>query len=318
MSEDLHGRVLQFLRGEFGRNEGRQCVRLELLSAQPGLRGDVLRTWDRHEDPDLFVQLGRIEELATSILRITEDHADSFGAGQHRYELRTDQHHGGKQKLAFRILAGAGDGDGTGGGEDAPTAMGMVAQQMRHNELHMRMSAQMYQATLGTMQRQIADLSEENARLRRERASHYVELEEARSRRDERELAGMRQLAAENRKDAAFGKLLQFAPVIATRLLGPGGETSPSNEAGATNGTSVAPAAPNPLTILVAELASSLTAEQVSHIATSLSPGQQMLFVEAMREATRANGSADGKRPDSSGSPAHPQTQPQAPSSPAH
>jgi len=316
MSEDLHAQILQFLRGEFGRGEGRQCVRLELLSAQPGLRGDVLRTWDRHEDPEMFVQLGRIEELATSILRIAENHTDSFGAGQHRYELRTDQHHGAKQKLAFRIMAGAGGGDGTGGGDDAPTAMGMVAQQMRHNELHMRMSAQMYQATLGTMQRQITDLSEENARLRRERAAHYVELEEARSRRDERELAGMRQLAAENRKDAAFGKLLQFAPVIATRLLGQGGETSagPSNETSVAS--SVPSPAPSPLTILVGELASSLTAEQVSHIASSLSPGQQMLFVEAMREASRANATTDGKRPDSSPAPLSAQTQPQ--STPAH
>jgi len=274
MSEDMHGRVLSFLRCEFGRKEGRQCVRLELSSAQPGLRGDVLRTWDRHEDPELFAQLTRIEELATSILRIAEDHADSFGAGQHRFELRTEQHLGGRQKLSFRILAGAGDADGSGSsGEDAPTAMGMVAQQMRHNEVHMRMSAQMYQTTLGTMQRQIADLNEENGRLRRERAEHYSELEEARSRRDERELAGMKQLAAEQRKDMAFGKLLQLAPVVAGRLLGKGEESSSSS----------------PLNILVAELATSLTPEQVTHIASTLSSNQQVLFVEAMREAVRAS-----------------------------
>jgi hypothetical protein len=287
MSEDLHSRVLAFLRGEFGRTEGRQCVRLELSSAQPGLRGDVLRTWDRHEDPELFVQLGRIEELATSILRITEDHADSFGSGQHRFELRTEQHHGGRQKLGFRILAGAGDGDSAATGEDAPTAMGMVAQQMRHNELHMRMSAQMYSTTLGTMQRQIAELSEDNARLRRERNEHYVELEEARSRRDERELAGMRQMASENRKDLAFGKLLQLAPVVAGRLLGKGSEPSE---------------APSPLTILIGELAASLTPEQIAHIGSALSQNQQILFVEAMREAMRAN--SDGNPAASAPAPA--------------
>jgi hypothetical protein len=276
MSEDLHGRVLSFLRAEFGRSEGRQCVRLELSSAQPGLRGDVLRTWDRHEDPELFAQLARIEELATTVLRIADDHADSFGAGQHRFELRTEQHLGGRQKLSFRILAGAGDSDNNSGGEDAPTAMGMVSQQMRHNELHMRMSAQMYQTTLGTMQRQIADLNEENARLRRERSEHYNELEEARSRRDERELAGMKQMAVEQRKDMAFGKLIQLAPIVASRLLGKGDEPSASS-------------ASSPLNILVAELATSLTPEQVTHIASSLSPNQQILFVEAMREAVRAN-----------------------------
>lgn len=274
MSEDLHGRVVSFLRQEFARKEGRQCVRLELSSAQPGLRGDVLRTWDRHEDPELFAQLTRIEELATAILRITEDHADSFGTGQHRFELRTEQHLGGRQKLSFRVLAGAGgDMEGNAGGEDSPTAIGMVAQQMRHNELHMRMSAQLYQATLGTMQRQIADLNEENARLRRERAEHYAELEEARSRRDERELAGMKQLAAEQRKDLAFGKLIQFAPVVAGRLLGKGDEAS----------------TPSALSVLVGELAQSLTPEQVTHIASSLSQNQQILFVEAMREAARSN-----------------------------
>lgn len=282
MSEDLHSQVLEYLRSEFVREAGRQCVRLELASAQPGLRGEVLRTWDRAEDPDQFSQLARIEELATSILRISEAHADSFGAGQHRFEVRTEQHLGARQKFAFRLMAGGGN-EGSSGGEDPPTATGMLAQQMRHNELHMRMLAQMYQTTLGTMQRQVHDLSDETARLRRERVEHYNELEDARSRRDERELAGMRQLASEQRKDLAFGKLLQFAPVVASKLLGSGNEASG--------------AAATPLTILVGELASSLTSEQVAHIASSLTPSQQMLFGEAIREAMRAN--AESKPPES-------------------
>jgi hypothetical protein len=284
MSEDLHRRVVTFLATEFARKEGRQCVRLELSSAQPGLRGDVLRTWDRHEDPELFAQLARTEELATTVLRIAEDHADSFGSGQHRFELRTEQHLGGRQKLSFRILAGAsGDSDVNGSGEDAPTAMGMVAQQMRHNEVHMRMSAQMYQTTLGVMQRQINDLNEENAKLRRDRVEHLSELEVAQSKRDERDLAAMIQVAADRRKDLAFGKLMQLAPVFAGRLLG--------------NGKGPEAGAPTPLAILVNELARSLTPEQVAHIASSLSPNQQILFVEAMRAAEQAKPAEPEQQP---------------------
>src|SRR5262249_7380736 len=77
-------------------------------------------------------------------------------------------------------------------------------------------------------------------------------------------------------KDLAFGKLLQLAPVVAGRLLGNG--SAPSE----------APS-PSPLTILIGELATSLTPEQIAHIGSALSQNQQILFVEAMREAMRAN-----------------------------
>lgn len=269
MSEDIHRRIVEFLSREFARAEGRQCILLELTPAQPGMRGDPIRTWDRREQPEIFDGLANIESMATEICKLAEEHAESFGGGSHRFEVRTSQHLGGRQKTSFRIRVES-DAD-QAGGEDAPTATGLVGQLMRHNEIHMRTNAATYQVTLGVMSRTIQDLADENARMRRDRADHLNELEEARSRQAERDLEGLRQINADNRKEGVINKITGLLPLVANRMLG-GGDPSAAGAGAA-------------MSILASELADSLNQEQMIKIASTLSPNQQALLAELMRTA---------------------------------
>lgn len=268
--EDLHRKVVAFLAGEFARTDERQCIRVELVSAQPGMRGDQIRTWERRETPEVFEGQGQVEDLATEILRLAQEHANSFGAGAHRFEVRTLQHMGRRQKESFRIRSeGDGESDGTSG-DDAPTERGLVGQLMRHNEVNTRTIASMYQITLSTMSRTITDQAEENRQLRRDRAENLAMLEKSLDERLEREIIAEREMAEIRRKDELLGKLYELTPVIKSRLLGGGAS---------------APTGPSPLGILASELGASLTPEQKIRIAEVLGNGQKVLLMELLRAA---------------------------------
>jgi len=276
MSDDLREKLVAFLAKEFARKEHRQCIRLELSHAQIGYRGDVLRTWDRAESPDLF-ELKNIEELASEIVKLARDEADNFPTRQ-RFVLRTEQYlAGGRAKHTFMMEPEYSGDDETqaivgasGEVSAAPTVANVLAMQMRHNERMMQMNAQTFQGSLQAALRQNQMLVDENMQLRKERAEMMKELEESRSNKDERELAALAQVASDNRKDKAVGKLLQLAPVVAAKLAG---------------GKDGLPGAPTPLSILVSELGKSLSTEQIQRIASALTMEQKILFAEAMKTA---------------------------------
>jgi hypothetical protein len=91
-SEDNHRRIVSFLTREFGRTEGRSCIRLELFLGSS--RGDSIRTWHRTEDADVFSGLGNIEQLAGVVLREAENTVESYGGGAHRFELHRPRQRG--------------------------------------------------------------------------------------------------------------------------------------------------------------------------------------------------------------------------------
>jgi len=271
--EDLHRQIVGFLAGEFARAENRSCIQLDLVSAQPGMKGDGIRTWDRKESPDVFEGQGAVENLATEIIRIAEEHAESYGGGNHRFELRTTQYLGGRQRTAFRIRIDSDEGQpiGSGSGEDAPTATGLVGQLMRHNEAKERVMVQLFQQTIGTMSRTMADMADENRQLRSERRDHLHELENAKSAELERELKAASQVAADERKDKALQQLYQLVPVVKARLLSAG-----QTDVGET-----------PEGILIEALTGSLEPEQMAQIARSLSPNQMILLGELFKRANK-------------------------------
>lgn len=275
-SEDLHRQIVGFLAGEFARVENRSCIQLDLVSAQPGMKGDGIRTWDRKEAPDVFEGKGAIENLATEIIKLAEEHADSYGSGNHRFELRTTQYLGGRQRTAFRIRIDSDEGSSAGTGEDAPTATGLVAQLMRHNEAKERVMVQLFQQTIGTMSRTLSEMSEENRQLRADRRDHLHELEGAKSAELERELKAAAQVAADERKDKALQQLYQLVPVVKARLLSAG-----QTDSGET-----------PEAILIEALTGSLEPAQMAQIARTLSPNQMILLGELFKRASKKSSPA--------------------------
>lgn len=271
MSEELHARVVTFLRAEFARMEGKACARIDLVHAPQGQRPDPIRSWDRKETPDLFDDLSSIETLSSEILQMAVEHAETFGSGNHRYELKTTQALGGRSKVGFRIRVEGDEGDL---GDDPPTERGLVGQLMRHNESNARLMAQMHQVTLRTMTDTIRDLSDDNRRLTLDRRSHLRELEEARSEQADRDLEGMAQVAADKRKDEAFRKVMDLLPVLSSRLLGGGKKEDGADPAGA-------------MAILATNLAGSLTDEQKQKLFLLLNDSQKILLVELVNSAQK-------------------------------
>ena len=137
----------------------------------------------------------------------------------------------------------------------------------------------MFQASLGTMSRLVQESSEDNRRLRRDRDLHLNELEEARSRQAERDLAGLRQINADKRREDALRKIMELVPVVGARLLG-GGQSGGSAGEG--------PAGETPLSILANGLADSLSQEQMMKIFGLLSTNQKILLGELITAAKSA------------------------------
>lgn len=290
MSSEIHDKILAFISGEFVRKDFRQCLRLELRHMQTNYNGpaDVLRSWERSEDPALFEDLTRIELLTSEIVKLAEEEANVY-PGVQRFTLRTEQFKGGRVTCSFLVAPefnGNSDAtlalasDTSASGSAVSVLQNVIAMEMRHNERNSQINAQMFKGTIDVLGNANTELVTENQKLREERAQMLKELEESRSAQGERDLRGMAQIAADARKDKAVGKLLTLAPIAVAKILGKDGM----------------PGAPTPLSILVSELGKSLTPAQIAKIAQSLSMEQQMLFAEAMKTA-QTSAETEEKKP---------------------
>lgn len=297
-SEELFQGILGFLIEEFRRSGGRQCVRLELQHAPTGYRPDVITSWDRSDDPALFElseNLEPIEGLAAQIVKRAEEEADSYGSGTHRFLLITHQQLGGRGRKSFSIAAsfiggdddqltltdgangsgsggsGARRGGGGGGGTDLLPALSL---QMRHNERLMNTNAQMFQGSLAVLADTNKSLRAELAEKDKVIAELTRMLNEAQDKKDERDLAALKQVASDQRKDRVIGKVLPLLPVVASRIVAgkdKDGKSSGDPQTG--------------LQIVLGELAKNLqqTPGALQKISRSLNPTQMILFAEAMR-----------------------------------
>lgn len=286
MSEEVHRKVTAFLSAAFAMREGRQCTKIQLMFGPAGAPGDELRCWVKKDYPEPeqspFENLGMTEETVSDMIRIAEEYADTSGRpGNHRFEIRAHQALGGKTKCPFQIHVQPDDG-GVMDGSFTQDANGVLGMTMRNTEFFVKQNMAMFGSSMQTMQHMIRELSEENARLRKERSDFFIELEQARSEEAERALMFATQTASDERKKEALDKLLQFAPIVASKLLA-GGETGGAG--GATGGpaTSV-----SPIVLLINELAGSMNPEQLAKIMPALGPAQQAMFIETFQMARNA------------------------------
>jgi hypothetical protein len=234
----------------------------------------------------LFEGLAAVEGMASEILRLSTDHADSFGSGKHRFEVRTTQHLGSRPKMSFMLHAESDGGEGAGvlGEDEPPTERGVLAQSMRHLEVTQRTLTTVYQSALGTMSNMIRDMSEENRGLRTDRVKHLSELESARNEQTERELAAHLAASAEERKDLALQKVLAFLPVAASRLIGSGGGSGSKETKASDTGAA--------MSMLAGELAESIDQAQLMKLMPIFTEPQRLLLME-MFSMARKNKAAE-------------------------
>jgi hypothetical protein len=270
VSADLHAKLLAFISGEFERKEGRQCVKLELVYSQQGFRDEMLQSWIRIDEPEVFESRALTEKLVSDIIERTEGHADTFGQGTHRFTLRTHQHLGGRAVYAFKVAPSASTG---GAGEDPPELamtksqgdMGIVAQ---HASQLMRNNTMMYQGTIGVLGATNRQLSEENTEIRARMRVLEKELDEARSNNLTREFELSVQMRKHARTDAGFNKLMQFGTIAMAKMSAGGEKTGP----GAATG----------LAMMVFEFGKSLQAHQQKELFAILDFAQRAMLMEIL------------------------------------
>lgn len=218
MADEVSKKVLAFVAGECARDGYRSAVKFELTSAAVGGRGQPIATWEREENPTIF-EPGNAHALANQIIDRAQDFADGSGPTSHRFVVIATQHLGGTQRHPFRMQGAAMDGDGNGG-EDEPTAQGLVAQSMRHAEFFAQLAMRSMQATNITLAKRLDANEDYIAKLVSDRREHEGELEAARSGAHQRDMEAMDQIAKNTRKDKVFENVAKLAPAIVNRFMG--------------------------------------------------------------------------------------------------
>lgn len=263
---ELHAKVLGFLATEFARVEGRQCVAVDLLFAPGnGFRDEEIRKWVRADQPELFDNFAKVEELVSMLIDIASGEADAKSPGKHRFVVRTHQHLGGRATQSFALSPAYSGGDETalasGGANN--NRQDVIA---NHAGQLMRINAQVFEGTIRVLGGMNSDMRRENAELHAENILLRREVDEARSTKMDREFGHAMAAEKNARANAGFQKLLQIGTVVAAKI---GGE---ENQTGAQS----------PLAMLLAEFGKSLRQDQISALMGVLDMAQKIMFMEVM------------------------------------
>ncbi len=283
MSEELHGRLREFLIEEINRKNERQCTRVALIHAPKGGREMPLKDWRREDEPEIFESLTLIEKLTAAIIEYTEHYADSFMTGKHRFVVTTHQHLAGKAAtFAFHVTANTAAEDNTAiAAPGGATAVAMSEGSATQISLAlMRTNQFMFEATLRALSNTNADLKDENTELRGEVRTLRNELDEARSTRMEREANLQWQGVKQQQRSEALRQFMQFLTIALARFTA-GKPGAPSAEG--KPGTSSA------LRILVAKFGENLRArpERLQALFGVLEQGEIAMLMEIIQLAAQ-------------------------------
>lgn len=291
MSEETQQRIVKFFVTEFGRPGERTCQRVTLFRGPSGSKGIEITAWTREEDPERFVSLARIEDLAREVLDIADKDAQNVGsADRQRYEVRTLQHLGSSARCAFLVDVETGQEEARLRPLEQPSVDGQIAQQMRHAEWTTQKMLEVVSNFQSSTFQQIRHLSEENRKLYEDRSAMIAKIEDTQQEKHERETAMMLEMGADERKDYMLKQLMPMLPILVSRFAGKGDPAPPGSGA---------------LAAIIKQLTSSLGPEQVAAIQGALSMQQQRLFMEAasIAHSAMADTSAPPSPSKPSGSP---------------
>ena len=300
---ELHQRMVAFLMGEWNRKEERQLVGVDLFySPGQGYKDEEIRKWERADEPEFFAEYVNIEKLAGLIIEIAEGDVDTRLPRKHRYFVRTRQHMGSKPQMPFALYpafhghtdeiaivtdGGGGGGSGSGGKEIA------VAQILAQNNGQlMRTNQQMFDGTIRVLGSQNQNMHEQILALRDENAKLRMDLEEAKSNKNDREFQ-MAMAAEKNiRTNQAFQKMFQLGTVLVTKF--------------AADGSPAQLGEGSPLVTLLNEFQSSIRPDQMQALMQLLDMPQKIMFMNIVKLAQPPDQGPPGGGPrPSGGGPSH-------------
>lgn len=219
------------------------------------------------------VDTDSISTLADSLLECLDADAAGLG-GLQRYVVESycPADDGGERELKFkgrfacRIAGHDEEHDEDGGDQfdtEGPNNTGLMAQQMRHNEVLAKQLTQSSGAMLNTMARIIDRLSEQNETLMSQRFKALDTIEEALTKKHEREMEMMQLHASETRKEQMTEQVMLLAPSLVNSIAK----------------KRLLPEKVNPEDEQMRKLAESLTPDQFQTIIKVLNPAQQIALV---------------------------------------
>jgi hypothetical protein len=209
-----------------------------------------------------------VHECADSLDNMVNDDASGMG-GMQRYVIESwhDDSDSASARFSLRVQGYDPELDNMDSDDaEPPTRAGALSQQMRHNEVLMKSFVAGMGGAVQSLQRTAARNAEMVETLMAQRLEDFRVVEEALSRKHEREMEMVEQTADVERKNKIIEQGLTLLPVVANRMAG-----------------RQLVAAPSPRDAMLKGLVETLTPEQLNSIAGHLSPEQQIVFLEMLQ-----------------------------------
>jgi hypothetical protein len=210
-----------------------------------------------------------ISECVDSLLNLIADDAAGMG-GIQRYliESRHDESGDASARFSLRIEGYDPDLDNLDSDDaEPPTKQGALAQQMRHNEVIMKSLVAGMGGAVQSLQRSCSRQAEMIETLMEQRFKDFATVEEALSRKHERELEMLEKSSDMDRKDRLIEKGLTLLPAVVNRLTG----------------QKMVEDAASPREEMLRSLVETLTQEQLNQVARCLRPDQQIVLLEMIK-----------------------------------
>ena len=223
-----------------------------------------------------------LPELMETLLQSVMDDASGMG-GQQRYILEAFHGNTFTARHAMRVEGYDDSLDGDSQELEPATNKGLVAQSQRHAEVLMKSFANSLGATFQTTQRIIAKQQDTIESLLDKRMKDFLMVEEAMTRKHEREVEMLQLVSGEERKDKmieqGMDSLKTLGPAVINRIAG----------------KDVLPA-PNPQMLLLKGFVETISNDQLMKMAHALEPHQQIAFFELLKTFQPTEKAADEKK----------------------
>lgn len=225
------------------------------------------------------VTVDELEAFVDEIMSIMEN--DAEGCGYQRYVVesyRVDDEEP-DSRLPVNVHGSQANDEGDSLDHEGPSAKGIVAQAMRHNESHYKTTLGAFQFMMQSLQRQLELSMQQTERLMEKSYKDMETREKAESLQHERELQAMVASAEMDRKDKLVEKVTNLLPAVVNRL----------------GGKKLLPEPKTPQGEMLKGLVHSLRPEQFNGIAANLDQDQMILLMQLIQtyqaeEEAKGNG----------------------------
>ena len=226
-----------------------------------------------------------IRDIVDTLENAVEEDAAGMG-GIQRYTIESwhDEAETPSTRFTMRVEGHDPDLDDIDSDDAEPaTRAGILSQQMRHNEVLMKSFVAGIGGAVQALQRTAARSAEQVEKLMEQRLADFTVLEDALSKRHERDMEALEVSTSIERKDKLAEKAMTLLPVLANRLAG----------------KNLLPA-PSPRDEMLRALVESLTTEQLNGIMPNLSPDQQIAMYELLLSFKKEDGEKPIDKPNGS------------------